>query len=147
MLLLQDFQPRVPETGPDDPRHALQENGGPADFWYLDEGDILCHPARVLSHLALSDTAEAKIGVKEIDKRQVHPLRFRSRHHSPCSHSGHHRHGSTRQHHTGGRGVTTTLHRRPTLGNSGCNSSHARARSAVPGPPTQNLPSFAKVWV
>ena len=30
--------------GADDPRHALQENGGPADRWYLDDGDILCHP-------------------------------------------------------------------------------------------------------
>ena len=27
-------------TGTDDPRHAPQENGGPTDFWYLDDGDI-----------------------------------------------------------------------------------------------------------
>ena len=40
---------RSPEklTGADDPRHTLQENGGLADFWCLDDGDILCHPAPV----------------------------------------------------------------------------------------------------
>ena len=31
----------------DDPRHALQENGGVADLWYMDDGDILCHPVLV----------------------------------------------------------------------------------------------------
>ena len=31
-------------TRPDDPRHALHENGGLADLWYIDDGDILCHP-------------------------------------------------------------------------------------------------------
>ena len=43
MLLLQDFQPGGPEqlTGADDPRHALQQNGGLADTWYPDDGDSL----------------------------------------------------------------------------------------------------------
>ena len=46
----ENFQLGGPEklTGADDPRHALQENGGLADFWYLYDGDILCHPMLVL---------------------------------------------------------------------------------------------------
>ena len=28
-------------------RHALQENGGLADLWYMDDGDIVCHPILV----------------------------------------------------------------------------------------------------
>ena len=31
-------------TGAHDPRHALQKNGGLADQWYMDDGDIMCHP-------------------------------------------------------------------------------------------------------
>ena len=31
-------------TGAHDRRHALQENGGLADFWYLDDGKIFCQP-------------------------------------------------------------------------------------------------------
>ena len=31
-------------TGAQDPRHSLQKNGGLADHWYMDDGDILCHP-------------------------------------------------------------------------------------------------------
>ena len=34
-------------SGADDPRHALQENGGLADLWYMDDGDIVCHPILV----------------------------------------------------------------------------------------------------
>ena len=32
-----------------DPWHEVQKNGGAADFWYLDDGDIMCHPKHVLS--------------------------------------------------------------------------------------------------
>ena len=32
-----------------DPRHEVQENGGLADFWYLDDGDILCDPRLALA--------------------------------------------------------------------------------------------------
>ena len=31
-------------TGAHDPQHALQKNGGLADLWYMDDGDIVCHP-------------------------------------------------------------------------------------------------------
>ena len=31
-----------------DPQHALQKNGGLADHWYMDDGDIVCHPLLVL---------------------------------------------------------------------------------------------------
>ena len=31
----------------DDPRHALWENGGLSDHWYLDDGDVLCRPVLV----------------------------------------------------------------------------------------------------
>ena len=34
-------------TGADDPQHALQKNGGLADLWYMDDGDIMCHPILV----------------------------------------------------------------------------------------------------
>ena len=37
-------------TGADDPRHALQENGGLADLSYIDDDDILCHPSLVPSY-------------------------------------------------------------------------------------------------
>ena len=30
--------------GAENPRHALQEKRGLANFWNLDDGDILCHP-------------------------------------------------------------------------------------------------------
>ena len=41
-----NFQLVGPEkfTGADDPPHTLQKNGGLADFWHMDDGDILCHP-------------------------------------------------------------------------------------------------------
>ena len=33
-----------------DPRHEVQTAGGLADFWYLDDGDVLCDP--LLDHLS-----------------------------------------------------------------------------------------------
>ena len=64
--LMQRHQNQVPSsknssTGADDPRHALQENGHLADFWYFDHGDILWHPALVLPFLEAFDTARVKI--------------------------------------------------------------------------------------
>ena len=44
-------------SGADDPRHALQENGGLADLCSIDDGDILCQPVLVLSHPQVFDTA------------------------------------------------------------------------------------------
>ena len=55
---IHDFQLGGSEkhVGADDPRQALQENGGLADLWYIDDGDILCHPILVLSYLQAFDS-------------------------------------------------------------------------------------------
>ena len=47
-------------VGADDPRHALQENGGMVDLWYIDSDEILCHPVLVLSYLQALDAANVK---------------------------------------------------------------------------------------
>ena len=45
-----NFQLGGPEklTGADDPRRALRKNGGLADLWYMDDGDIMCRAILVL---------------------------------------------------------------------------------------------------
>ena len=62
--------------------HSLpcQEKGGLADFWYLDDGEILCHPVLVLPCLqAFDDTADAKIGAESNrQKTEVHLPLLRS---------------------------------------------------------------------
>ena len=45
----------------DGPRHVPQKNGGLADLWYTDEGDILCHPILVPTYLQEFDVADAKV--------------------------------------------------------------------------------------
>ena len=65
MQRIQNIQLGGPEKliGWDDPRHVLQENGSLADqWWYLDDGDILCHPMLVLPSLQPFDTANAFAG-------------------------------------------------------------------------------------
>ena len=49
-----NFQLGGPEklTGANDPRHVVQKNGGMADLWYMDDGDILRHPILVPTHTA-----------------------------------------------------------------------------------------------
>ena len=51
-------------TGAHDPRYALQKNGGLADQWYMDDGDIMCHPILVLPFLQDFDVANAKVGAE-----------------------------------------------------------------------------------
>ena len=51
-------------TGAHDPRHALQRNGGLADQWYMDDGDIMCHPILVLLFLQDFDVANARVGAE-----------------------------------------------------------------------------------
>ena len=65
MQRIQNFQLGGPEKliGADDPRHALQENGGLAGQWY-DDGDILCHPILLVPSLQAFDKANAKIGAE-----------------------------------------------------------------------------------
>ena len=45
-----------------DPRHEIQYLGGIADFWYLDDGDILCDPKLVLPFLQQYDAVDATTG-------------------------------------------------------------------------------------
>ena len=35
-----------------------------ADLWYMDDGDIMCHPILVPSNLQEFDVADAKVGVE-----------------------------------------------------------------------------------
>ena len=58
-----NFQLGGPEKlfGADDPRHVLQTNGGLADIWYMDDGDILCHPLLVPTYSLEFDVANAKV--------------------------------------------------------------------------------------
>ena len=60
-----NFQLGGPEKliGANEPRHVLQKNGGLADLWYMDDGDILCHPILVLTYLQEFAVANARIGV------------------------------------------------------------------------------------
>ena len=61
-----NFQLGGPEnfTGADEPWHALQKNGGLADLWYMDGGDVLYHPILVPSNLQEFDIANAKVGAE-----------------------------------------------------------------------------------
>ena len=47
-----------------DPQHALQKNGGSADQWFMDDGDIMCHPILVLPFLQDFDVANARVGAE-----------------------------------------------------------------------------------
>ena len=51
-------------TGAHDPRHPLQKNGGLTDLWYMDDGDIMCHPILVPSFLQDFDVANARVGAE-----------------------------------------------------------------------------------
>ena len=46
-----------------DPRHEVQVGGGIADFWYLDDGDILCYPILVMPYLEAFDCANREVGL------------------------------------------------------------------------------------
>ena len=61
-----NFQLGGPEklTSAHDPQHALQKNGGSADQWYMDDGDIMCHPILVLPFLQDFDGANARVGAE-----------------------------------------------------------------------------------
>ena len=61
-----NFQLGGPEklTGAHDPRHVLQKSGGLADQWYMDEGDVVCHPILVLPFLQDFDVANARVGAE-----------------------------------------------------------------------------------
>ena len=64
-------------TGADDPRHALQKNGGLADLRYVDDGDIVCHPILVPSYLQEFDVANAKVRAEgNPRKRKSSPTLF-----------------------------------------------------------------------
>ena len=52
-----------------DPRHAIQDNGGLADWWYLDDGDIICDPLLVMPYLECFDRANPKVGADRNRKK------------------------------------------------------------------------------
>jgi broad specificity phosphatase PhoE len=45
-----------------DPAHEVQAQGGLADYWYLDDGDILCDPRLVHPYLTSFDTVNPRVG-------------------------------------------------------------------------------------
>ena len=47
------------------------QNGCPADFWYADVGDILCHPTQVLSYLQALATANVNIEAERNPQKKV----------------------------------------------------------------------------
>ena len=61
-----NFQLGGPEklTSAHDPQHALQKNGGLADQWHMDDGDIMCHPILVLLFLQDFEVANARVGAE-----------------------------------------------------------------------------------
>ena len=60
------------------PQHALQTNGGLADLWCMDDGDITCHPilVRLSCRNLTSPTAQSRSGV-ELPENISHLLRER----------------------------------------------------------------------
>ena len=43
---------------------CLQKSGGLAEKWYMDDGDIVCHPILVLPFLQDCDVANARVGAE-----------------------------------------------------------------------------------
>ena len=66
-----NFQLGGPEklTAADDPQHALQKNGGLANLWYTDDGDIMCHPILMPSFLQEFGVANVKVGAERNPKK------------------------------------------------------------------------------
>jgi hypothetical protein len=55
-----------------DPWHRIQKNGGIVDFWYLDDGDILCDPRLVVPYLEAFDAANKTVGAeRNVKKTEV----------------------------------------------------------------------------
>ena len=55
-----------------DPEHDIQAWGGVADFWYVDDGDILCQPQLVHQYLCSYDRQDAAVGgVRNRTKSEV----------------------------------------------------------------------------
>ena len=93
------------------PSMPCQKTGRLADVWYLDDGNILYHPALVVPNLAAFDTASSQICATEIDKRQKSSTTSQIQTTllvtgESAKHSDHRRHGSAQ-----GCCLTTTLHR------------------------------------
>ena len=56
------------------PAVRAAKNGGLADVRYMDDGDILCHPVLVPSHLQEFDVANAKVGAERNPQNGGHLL-------------------------------------------------------------------------
>ena len=131
-----NFQLGGPEklTGAHDPQHALQKNGGLADLWYMDDGDIMCHPILVPSFLHEFDVANATVGggakptenevIYHVNDLDAGPLEWRIRDvQNMCTVSA------------GGITLGVTVGPRQYIADQGRrHSSNARTSSAVSGP-------------
>ena len=45
-----------------DPQHEVQASGGVVDYWYLDDGDVLCDPQLVVPFLRSFDACNSTVG-------------------------------------------------------------------------------------
>ena len=118
-------------------QHALQKNGGLADLWYMDDGDIMCHPILVPSFLQEFDVANATAGAERNPQKTkvIYNVPRRAEYGQ-----SHHSHRGLHDTLSGCR--TATAHRVSALGQSGRHSSNARTHSAMPTP-ADRICSFA----
>ena len=121
-----------------------------ADFWYLDDGDILCATLRWCSPIdwlwtRLTRNRSRKTSTKKRKSSTTFQIWTALLPDGKSPKSALSVDGA-RQHDTRGRGGTTTLHRRPTLGRRRCHPGHARTRSAMLGAADRMCPFSTKVW-
>ena len=124
-------------NGADDPRHAPQENGGLADLWHIDDGDILCHPISVASCLQDCDDANDNVGAERHPQKtevicHVADLDAAPPEYERGAFACLNLSGRWKQH-ARSRYGTPSVHRGPTLGQSRRHSSNARTCLAVSG--------------
>ena len=68
----QDGPAVMPAALTPSPEHEIQANGGLADFWYLDDGDVMCDPRLVVPFLSAFDKANTRAGaVRNQEKTEV----------------------------------------------------------------------------
>ena len=140
-------------TGADDPQHASQKNGGLADLWYMDDGDIMCHPILVPSLLQ-------DFGVARRQGRSgAEPTENRS--HPPCerpgcstasvedprrAEHGQNLHSYRWKHHPRRRCRTVAMHRGPAPGQGRRHPRDARTHPTLPGPADSVRPPPREFW-
>ena len=123
----------LPWIGVDDPSARFtKKNGGLADMWYVDDGDIMCHPILVPSHLHEFDDANAKVGAEREGQRKVKLFTAETTTARSTTH--------------GVAVVAPTVHCGPACGQGRRHSSNVRTRPAVSGPADRLCPPSRKSW-